>query len=246
MRQSYLKKYITEQSKFLILSPHIDDACFSLGGLLSELTCTKLIWNIFSCSDFHKYGNIEDVIAKRMDEDQRFCDKINAKNINTAYEDAHARGCMRLREYLGVPTKTVLLNHLDIIENISMQITNAIVDYKIDILCIPMAVGNHVDHIMVRQSAILAMMSSSTKIPMFFYEDLPYAIDLRNLNQAKEEISSFYLLKEIHTEISELNKTELIKLYETQVTNRDIDLIINHSICIERGKACERLWMVQQ
>jgi LmbE family N-acetylglucosaminyl deacetylase len=246
MRQSYLKKYITEQSKFLILSPHIDDACFSLGGLLSELTCTKLIWNIFSCSDFHKYGNIKDVIAKRIDEDQRFCDKINAKNINAAYEDAHARGCTKLKEYLGISTEIVLSNHRDLIENISLQIINTVVDYKIDILCIPMAVGNHMDHIMVRQSAIMAMMSSGATIPIFFYEDLPYAVDLGNLNQAKEEVSSFYLLKEVHTEISRLNKSELIKLYESQISNRDIDLIINYSVSIEKGKACERLWMVQQ
>jgi len=245
MQQSNLQKYIPEQSKLLILSPHIDDACFSLGGLLSELTCIKMVWNIFSYSNYCKYGSIEDVIEKRMNEDQYFCKKINAKNINTMYEDAHARGCTRLKEYLGIPTETVLLNHRELIENISRQIINAVIDYKIDILCIPMAVGHHVDHMMVRQSAILAMKSSSIKIPMFFYEDLPYAVDLRNFKQAKEEISSFYFLKEIHTEISELNKAELIKLYESQISNRDIDLIINHSIHIGGGEACERLWMVQ-
>ena len=246
MRQSYLKKHVTERSKFFVLSPHIDDACFSLGGLLNELTCTKLIWNIFSYTNYYKYGIIKDVATRRMDEDQRFCEKINAKNINAAYPDAHARGCTRLREYLGITTETVLLSHRDLIENISLQIINTVIDYKIDILCIPMAVGNHVDHIIVRQSAILAMKSSDIRIPMVFYEDLPYAVDLRNFEQAKEEISSFYFLKEIHTEISELNKAELIKLYESQISQRDIDLIINHSIHIGGGKACERLWMVQQ
>lgn len=237
---------ITKQSKIFILSPHIDDACFSLGGILSNLKCRKTIWNVFSYTYYSKYGKNKDVMLQRKTEDKCFCETIDAKTIYTEYADAEARGYNCLSDYFGVPTQVAITENWDLIKEISQQIISRLGKDNVDIVFVPMAAGNHIDHLIVRQSAILAMCTLKKNSTIVFYEDLPYAVDTNKMELAKKEIQYYFKLKEQHAEISYKNKTKLIEIYRSQIFSRDIDLIIKYSKSIERGKSCERMWMLQE
>jgi LmbE family N-acetylglucosaminyl deacetylase len=112
-------------------------------------------------------------------------------------------------------------------------------------LVIPAALGNHVDHLTVREAA----MSFTTGIPAAFYEDLPYATthpsaatDLEALREAaakrNEPLSPVIYQVDSAVEY----KRRLVLGYASQIDDEAGTLISNFAT---RYKGGERLWANQ-
>lgn len=80
----------------LIISPHCDDACFSLGGTLLK-SKEILIWNIFS---YQKYSlekkGLHSSDLQILQEEYAFLQRINAIGIFEGLKDAFDRGESKL------------------------------------------------------------------------------------------------------------------------------------------------------
>jgi LmbE family N-acetylglucosaminyl deacetylase len=248
-------------AKTLVLSPHFDDACYSVGGLLSKKTMFDeiVILTIFSKSVFAPNVKVARVLLrnsiaqyvteKRKKEDSKFCDSIGAAQRFLPFKEATLRGYPSLSSIFqveDVESEPIYRNVCESLEDsISSGFYNAI-------LC-PLGVGNHVDHLIVitALSRILTN-GKSTNSKIYFYEDLPYAATYES-----EYISWLAwerartrkpLLVDITSEISV--KKESIRIYRSQFDKKTEKKIEFHAkrLCISRKERagncayCERLW----
>jgi len=187
--------------KTLVICPHFDDACFSVGGLLLKKTSEEVtILTVFSKSQYApnlkplkpflkanpilNLNLLRSIIAEwvskeRQKEDWRFCDSLGVVQSMLPFSD------FSLRKYRTAHSRTLQSNATCLVDNVERDplyddVCEAIAKYVFSgsydsILC-PLAIGDHVDHIMVLK-AFLQVIKENKDIPvgLFLYEDLPYA-----------------------------------------------------------------------
>lgn len=165
-------------SHVVAISPHLDDAAFSVGGLLAAraragdritiLTC--FTGNVARPTGFALACQLDkglapdvDYMALRRAEDRAACAVIGADAIHLPLLEAPHRGYASALELFGPrreddgmlgPLATMLGEHLDTL--------------RPDLLLGPLAVGDHVDHWLVRDA--LAAIGR----PVLLWEDWPY------------------------------------------------------------------------
>jgi len=223
--------------RLLVICPHFDDACFSIGGFLLKKPFESVtILTIFSKSQHapnyrlfyplmitnnHLHldllnKTLKEVISKvRKKEDSKFCRQIGAIQSVLPFEDSSLRGC---------PAYNPIFSRTEIDSDpISGPVFKAIEKWVFSgafdsILC-PMGIGNQVDHLIVL-SAIekLFEIKPSPQVNLFFYEDLPYSdwyeLDLISSLACERIFSDSQLFIEITNEI--LLKQSLMDIYFSQ------------------------------
>ncbi len=169
--------------RWIYLSPHLDDAVFSAGGLIYEQAQTGVaveIWTIM-CGDpnLSEYSNFaqglhytwgfssaEETVRRRRDEDSNAASIVGANAVHFDFLD-----CIYRRD-----------DHTDwLYSEISVPPHDADADYPAqiakavsarlkpdDVLVCQLAVGSHVDHILVRRAAELL------NRPLRYDIDVPY------------------------------------------------------------------------
>lgn len=191
-------------SKKLIISPHSDDAIFSLGDYLANKE------GVIILSPF--MGIPEDEIGERKhltlkQEHRKACDLIGAKHIDGSFlDDVYPNlNHDRLREWLYVETTMV----------------------KADEIYIPLGIHHH-DHLIV--SDFMLDILDELKIKNFyFYEELPYRLDWPgNLEARLTRMQNRYQLVDSSARKSGFNKYELLKAYESQVDEKLLSKLITH------------------
>ncbi|MFF2908929.1 PIG-L deacetylase family protein [Paenibacillus sp. NPDC057934] len=240
-----------EKKSILILSPHPDDAAYSLGASLACRNSDRhiTVLNVFSKQDY-SILNIkhEEALKQILIEEQAvsLCLRYNAMFCDLP--EARLRGYKRLREIIGgtkEPWKQSSEHYW--IEAVRKEILSALDSNKPSIVLAPLGV-KHVDHILLAY-VIKQMWSElhARKIRLFFFEDLPYCID----EQAKIEVLNIlsqegFVLKPKNIISDSLNdKVRALKVYHSQSKERDIVKII------EYGKPMgisisERIWLVSR
>lgn len=171
--------------KHIYLSPHLDDAIFSCGGLIFQQTGQGdqvLIVTICAgdppegeISDFaqelhERWRNDESPIRSRRLEDRNACQLLGA-----GYEHWEIPDCIYRMSRDGshfYPSLETVLGKLDpeeidLVEDIASKIA-ALVKRDTNIY-VPMCFGGHVDHRLTRLAA------ESTALQLHYYRDLPYA-----------------------------------------------------------------------
>lgn len=175
-------------SVVLVLSPHLDDAAFSVGPLLAELSdrakvfvATAFTKSEPKLSEFALACQLDkglpanaDYMAIRRCEDLEWSKRVGAQALHGALAEAPHRGYLSAKELFGDVLATDQLESalkawLDIL-------TSALEPTAI--LC-PIGVGSHVDHVWVRS---VAMATLGDKFPLFFFKDLPYASKLSSFH----------------------------------------------------------------
>ena len=170
--------------KWIYLSPHLDDAVFSCGGLIWEQTKSGdqvEIWTICagdppdsSFSPFalqlHKdWGLSQNMIKIRREEDQKACQILGVIPRYFPYLDCIYRKSPQ-GEYYYQSEEDIFggLNHEDmslidtIVEDLSVQLPS---DVRI---VAPLGIGNHVDHDLIRKA------SSRLNVVVDHFADYPY------------------------------------------------------------------------
>ncbi len=194
--------------KILILSPHRDDAAFSLSiAITNWLTArhTVTILNIFTRSRYapysdaafvHENDELSYVTAMRLREDEAFLRRIT-QNLPKGLKNHLHMADLNLKDApirLRIPLEEVSdtpVNPIDpSIEKIRKALTKQSEAGAMEALVIPAALGNHVDHLTVREAA----QPFTATFPTAYYEDLPYATthpsaatDLEVLREAAAE-----------------------------------------------------------
>ena len=248
--------------KILVLSPHRDDAAFSLSIAITNWLTARhsvTVLNVFTRSRYapfsdaafvHENDELSYVSAMRLREDEHFLRRItqdlpkglkaNLHMVDLNLKDAPIRLRCSFEEL-----SDISVNPADpSIEKIRKALTKQSEAKAMEALVLPAALGNHIDHLTVREAA----MPLTTVLPSAFYEDLPYAAthpsaatDLDRLRDAatlKGPLSPVICQIESAVEF----KRRLVLGYASQIDNEAGTLITDFATRYNGG---ERLWANQ-
>ena len=169
--------------RYIYLSPHLDDAALSAGGLIHDLTQTGNtveIWNFFCgfppegelspfAQELHfEWGttSAEETIRIRRVEDEKAAAIMGAKTIFFDFLDCIYRrgpeGDWLYADVFVPPHEADADLPARIAESISARLMQD------DVLICQLSVGSHVDHVIVRQAAELLAR------PLLYVVDIPY------------------------------------------------------------------------
>jgi LmbE family N-acetylglucosaminyl deacetylase len=203
-----------------ILSPHIDDAIFSLGGMLADLKEPFCIIDIFTITGYSLSvsGDVAEITEKRETEERAVCEKL---------------GCTYI--FLGFRDRPIRENAIDVelFERLSAIIEEGSIVYAP--LCFSCF---HEDHKITKSVAIdLARYDS---FELRFYEDLPYVAYNGKAKESTDE--AFTGLTPELIEIDIKKKMELVRMYDSQVNNKVIRPIELYAYDKASNRYTERIW----
>jgi LmbE family N-acetylglucosaminyl deacetylase len=211
--------------RYIYFSPHLDDAILSAGGLISDQTMAGIpveIWTFMSgvpdgdqLTDFaqlmHKtWGTTtaKQTIQIRREEDRRAASRVGAKAVHFDFLDCiYRRGKNGKALY---ESEVFITPHTEDAD-LPAQIAQTMVAWlkPDDVIVSQLAIGGHVDHILVRKAAEML------KRKLVFAMDIPYLLDhpddlspktagMKNSLQPVSEAGLVTWLKAIEDYVSQL------------------------------------------
>jgi LmbE family N-acetylglucosaminyl deacetylase len=177
--------------KWIYLSPHLDDAVYSCGGLIHQQVrqgnCVE-IWTIFAgqfranklspfAEDIHqRWGTgLQSVSARRM-EDELACAHLGASEYHFDFQDVIYRNKSHQDEMEVVGEKDLFRNYQvedeALKESIRETLQATLEDQEEYQFCVPLSLGNHIDHQIVRHAADAV----HSMFPKLYYADFPYVV----------------------------------------------------------------------
>mgnify|MGYP001083277426 CR=1 FL=1 len=171
-------------SAHLYLSPHLDDAVFSCGGLMAmqdargePLSVLTLFAgdppgyriSTFAAQLHARWGKAGPPIAMRRAEDRLACGRLGASVVHLDFPDAIYR-VDETDEPL-YPTSESLftgdaLEEDELLEDLVQALED--IDFGDALLYCPFGLGEHVDHLLTRRAV------ERLDVPLRFYADMPY------------------------------------------------------------------------
>jgi len=200
----------------VVVSPHFDDACFSIGCLLERLQQGLLI-NVFTRS-IYAPG------------EPKARDEVRVHDIRTAEDIAFAKRCSlnRIELLLEEPALRSLRPNdpagiADGIRRATAPLLAALDQARAHDggkgrLLVPMGIGRHANHLATAQIIETNLARLSASYEVLFYEDLPYAHHplhrfraLKSSQRLRRGLRTRYVLP-----VSWKRKRELVALYPSQ------------------------------
>ena len=169
--------------RWIYLSPHLDDAALSAGGLIYDQTQSGVpveIWT-FMCGDPHLteyspfaqqlhrnwgFADAAETARERRKEDLRAAEILGAKAVHFDFLDCiyrRGRSGEWLYQEIDIPPRE---EDADLPAQIASAISARL--EPDDVLVCQLGVGSHVDHVLVRQAA------ERLGRPLFYDVDMPY------------------------------------------------------------------------
>jgi LmbE family N-acetylglucosaminyl deacetylase len=186
----------------VFLSPHLDDAALSCGGLICSQALSGtpvLVVSVFAglpavlsvsplAAELHeRWGNTTNPAGARRQEDQRAMRLLGADCLHLGYLDAIYRA--EGESSLYVADEELFASPRPSEAGLLAKIVSELGSLHIGehtTLFAPLAVGNHVDHQLVRDAALTLEIPSRSVV---FYEDYPYVERPGDLTKALDTIS---------------------------------------------------------
>lgn len=203
-----------------IISPHLDDAVLSIGGIMSKYAKTPLIiQNVFSKSRYLKkgYSEKEYVSSIREHEEKEVAKMLMAMNLLLGFDDWTLRGYVNWNANITDPAEYIQKVFCKINEQINPNFRTVL----------PLGVGRCIDHQILREYP---------SINAVYYEDMPYAAypelfrRMGDLQPNLIKISRFMNTKRM-----------LMGQYKSQLTKEDEALIRDYSLH-KNGESYETIW----
>jgi len=181
---------------WIYISPHLDDAALSLGGLIWEQSQAGLkvsVWTICSgdpppgelspfADSLHKrWGAGHDAMEARRTEDINSCTRLGAEHRHFSVPDCIYRRSLVTGEHLYTSEEALWSSiHPDedvLVEEISEKLAEKMPNNA----CVvsPLGLGNHVDHCLARAAVKSAVgrMDKDRIQRQFFYAEYPYVLE---------------------------------------------------------------------
>jgi LmbE family N-acetylglucosaminyl deacetylase len=172
---------------WIYLSPHLDDAALSCGGLLwqqAQQGTPVEVWTVCAgdpperlysefVEELHaRWGGAAQAMERRRQEDIEACQKLGVAYRHLDYPDCIYRGHPASGEDL-YPDREAIFGNLSpadglLAEALADELRRRLPQYAV--LVCPLAIGNHVDHQLVRRVASMVGWQSA-----WYYADYPYA-----------------------------------------------------------------------
>jgi LmbE family N-acetylglucosaminyl deacetylase len=234
------------------LAPHSDDLAFSLGGVLMDGSFGPFLpVTVFSRSDYTLHTpplGIEAVTALRKEEDRRFFSHVPSAlpPIWLDRNDAPVRLDIEARQ-----TRSTGIGDED--EEELAGIATAIEELlpSGSLLLAPLALGDHIDHRLVRLAACLLQ---ARGYRVLFYEDTPYASDISaEAIEAAARLAGLLLktpLEPLLFASPAVVEARIwaVHCYRSQCQGEDdLEILLRHARQLQSGgMPAERLWRPAQ
>ena len=242
--------------KIVVVSPHRDDAAFSLGLAIEtwlDAGHTVDVMNCYTRSEYSPFGDNVAVhpndrrtyvMALRLREDElwrrHYGKGLSLSDLNL--KDGPQRMRCTIDEVC-----TRLVNPED---NTMPKIRESLGKRRPDALILPLALGNHVDHATARDAAAFAQ---GSELPLGFYEDLPYASRPGAAELIEERVQEMaagigapllpvFARPAQEIEMAVRRKRRLALCYDSQIDGEVTEAIAR--FC-ERYDGRERMWVNQ-
>lgn len=229
-------KKISKQRACYFISPHLDDAVFSAGGVIHDLKKKGIkmkVINVFTKADIPPYtisarkfinacgyNNAKKLFEDRIAEDKKVLDVLKTEQINLGYTDALWRKKKNKNPFgIIIPE----LNHVypffhtSIAKGIVSSEDNSLIKNiqkslsnivkGSDIVFCPAGIGNHTDHIITRNVCVGVFPN------LIFWSDYPY----NTKNDIDRNLVAKNRLLEYNHKIDTKVKTTLVNMYKTQI-----------------------------
>ena len=173
--------------QWIFLSPHLDDAALSCGGLIAERTRmgdSVEIWTICAgdpppgplsafAQSLHKRWRVRrNAVAVRRSEDQQSCQRLGAAARHFAIPDCIYRRIPLTGDPLIIDNDDLFQPFPDsqrrLVDSLRDQLATAL-PLK-SLVVSPLTLGNHIDHQLVRRAA------EQPGRPLLYYADYPYTV----------------------------------------------------------------------
>jgi LmbE family N-acetylglucosaminyl deacetylase len=225
-----------------VLSPHQDDAGLSLAMTIRAAARSGRTVRIVNCFTVSAYaphslaGDVAEVGSVRQAEDREFALRVgpSVEVVDLGMEDAPIR--------LGRPVASVRRLKVGDRERLDARRIAGAVDRVADgMVLAPLGLGGHIDHLVALEAAIRLARAGRT---VAFYEDLPYAAELRECcilraaDGASRRIGARLGGALVRDREAADRKRFAIEAYGSQLSASQFDSVIGYGA--RRGG--ERLW----
>lgn len=227
----------------MVVSPHMDDAAFSLAATLRVLVAAGQMVRIVNCFTRTSFAPLPggnerlNATTRRRYEEELFLRHLGANSWSDdlGLEDAPARTGLGLRAVVIQPSS------FQDISITTVQLVERLEDVGNDTAVLaPLAIGNHPDHYIARQAAL----EKYRNLPIAFYEDLPYAASVSNERRAAAVSHTAAMFAGglqmllVHWPGDSSWKRECCSYYKSQISQTGIQKIINYM----QNNNGEKLW----
>ncbi len=241
----------------VVLSPHRDDAAFSLGLSIDAWLAQGHTVSVLNCFTQSTYAPYSDVEALHANDRVSFVSALRRREDNAWNKLATNRLSFHDLDLLDAPLRVACA--VDEVLTVEMRPGDralartegavAKLARKAQangvFVAVPLAMGGHIDHRIVRQAALNAL--GATPMPVAFYEDLPYAARLdgaedpalRAAETWPDLFAGFALGEPAGLEDAMRRKTRIAECYDSQV---DSEAIRSMAEFAGRYGGRERLW----
>lgn len=199
------------------------------GGAMYDMNLKDVkVSTIFTRKLFHlKKIEKENIYKIVLDEDKAAMAMTGVKYEWADFEDAQLRGYKRLSAILGgevVWEENIIKN--DIIYNRMNEYMNSLNEmYMPEEVYVPLGIGNHIDHIIVRNIAVDVFQLSS----IVFYEDMPYATNEKWYEAGIREFYTRFGGRQVKKYFADISKKmKLIECYDSQLMIRDKERMLKY------------------
>jgi LmbE family N-acetylglucosaminyl deacetylase len=178
------------KTRWVFLSPHLDDAVFSCGGLISYLSekgISTQIWTVFSdqtqevseltpfAQSLHSKWHAGDhPYIPRKEEDSRACKTVGAQKVHFGYLDCIYRRFPETNKPMVSSDedlfRSIAPEEFPLVDQITADFRSRLEEPSIWVS--PLSLGNHLDHRVVRSAA------EKMRKLLLYYADLPYAFSI--------------------------------------------------------------------
>lgn len=214
---------------YLFISPHLDDAVLSCGGLISKLTPFNKVSviTIFTGSPqiqefsdiaqvFHNDCNLEglDILKIRCNEDITASTFLGFNITHLGFLDCIYR---KLNEHF-IYDKRERIFSTNIYDDTLFlsKVHSSLCNFDLhiyDLIFVPLGLGNHIDHLITRKIVENISFQNNLDSKIRFYEDVPYCFYIEEDNKYNTKLVSY--LEELS--LDQLNiKLKGISLYKSQ------------------------------
>ena len=240
-----------------VLSPHLDDAVYSVGGQIAAQVRAggaAVVLNLFAgrpgdsisplAREFHARQGVDDLVSHRIGLDRAALGRLGARPVYLPFRDCIYRGSPDGGAWYYADPAQVFGQPHPAEADLPAELADAVAphlpgDRQVRVLA-PLAVGGHVDHRIARNAALLLARQGW---PVRFYEDVPYVMREGAVEEALAEIGGVgWQVETIFLEPEDFAaRLEAISVYRSSLPIETFAGLVRDA---GGGQPAERTWRV--